>query len=111
MEQNWSTHTPPPMTWIEVVLAKKLDTLEDCLDRCMIGGNSIASNLIGILGPGFHARFKDASQAREELYAEYDEERAYEIYEQWLCWHALGQAKEAAEKALGRELRISPKSD
>jgi hypothetical protein len=86
---------------------EETSTLEDCLVECMIGGNSLASNLIGILGPGFHARFKDAYQAGEELHKTYPPDRAYEIYEQWLCWHALMKAQEAAEKILGRELKSS----
>lgn len=94
---------------------KDLSALEDCLVKCMIGGNSIASNLIGILGPNF-GKFKNASEASEYIFKQgggkdlsviSSDARAVEVYEQWLCWNSLRKAQDLAEKILGRELEAS----
>jgi hypothetical protein len=86
---------------------KELHTLEDCLLHCMIGGNSIASNIIGILGDP--CKFKDHIEASDALYKAFPPKRAYEIYEQWLCWKSIMEARDAAEKILGHELEHSSK--
>ena len=78
----------------------ELETLEDCLDRCMIGGNHIASNLVGFINP---TKYKTCEEAREGI-AERFPFTWIGIYEQWCCWHCLMQAREAAEKILGREI-------
>lgn len=101
-------HTPPPITWTEVDLAKKLAALEDCLARCMIGGNHIASNLIAMIGDP--SKYKTCEEARAKI-SEHFPHTWIGIYEQWCCWHSLMEARALAENALGRELQISPKSD
>jgi hypothetical protein len=42
-----------------------------------------------------------------DRYETYPPERAYEIYEQWLCWKAMREARALAENALGREIQSS----
>jgi hypothetical protein len=81
---------------------RELSTTEQCLVHCTIGGNGIASNLVDIIGDP--NQFKDAEQAKKVLHAMYPDARAKEIYEQWLCWHCIKEARDAAEKALGRPL-------
>jgi hypothetical protein len=78
----------------------ELKTLEDCLDRCMVGGNHIASNLRAFINPTI---YKTCEEAQKGI-AEHFPHTWIEIYEQWCCWHCLMEAREAAEKILGREI-------
>lgn len=81
---------------------KELNTLEDCLDHCMVGGNHIASNLIGLIGDP--CKYKTCEEAQKGI-AEHFPHTWIGIYEQWCCWHSIMEARHAAEKILGRRIR------
>ncbi len=77
--------------------------LQEALDKALIGGNHIASNLIGLLGagkefPDFHTSFDEARKilaSRPEHTVDWMNE-----YEQWCCWKSCMDARSMAEKAL-----------
>lgn len=65
------------------------------LDRCMIGGNHIASALIGAIGPGFPERFTSTDQALEELWGKRADTDDM-VYEVWQCWRSIMEARTLA---------------
>lgn len=63
------------------------------LDLCMVGGNHLASALIGKLGPDFHERYppgSDAGKARKEIGDQV-------LYDAWCCWSMIMIAREISE--------------
>ena len=72
-----------------------VDGMREALDLCLVGGNHIASVLIGRLGGGFAGALSpDASHefARSRI-------PDLDTYEIWCCWSAIMRAREMAEHA------------
>jgi len=84
-----------------VTTEEKLGVLCDAFDWCLIGGNSLASNLIGLLGAGFCFYTRDS--IKEACKRIYGEKGWIEVYEQWCCWKALMEARDKVENALGQD--------
>lgn len=63
------------------------------LELCMVGGNHLASALIGELGPDFSDRYPPGSDA-EKAYAEIGNQV---LYDAWCCWSMIMLAREINE--------------
>lgn len=75
-------------------LRERVAALTGALDRCMIGGNHIASALISALGPDFN-EIPSFDAALERLWgtrADTDDM----VYEAWMCWRAIMDARTLA---------------
>jgi hypothetical protein len=72
--------------------------LQLALDTALVGGNSIASALVGLIegGPTKYKTIEEASKITEGEYII----TGVEVYEQWLCWHSMVKARKLAENAL-----------
>ncbi|MCD9025767.1 hypothetical protein [Cohnella silvisoli] len=70
--------------------------LREALDKCLIGGNSLASVIIGWSLPAGYENWSYEATSKY-FYDKYDEEIAYEYYETWLCWKAIREAGEMVE--------------
>ena len=81
----------------------------EALDRIMIGGNHLASALIGILGP----KFPESGSTREQVEAAI---KSGDFRDLWVCWDVIMQEREtlahlrAAEAERGwRPIAEAPK--
>lgn len=78
--------------------AEEIKRLKGIIEKCLIGGNSLASILIGFdLPKGWHDwTYEEASK---NIYAHYplDQDIAYQRYEIWLCWKTLKEQGQALE--------------
>lgn len=78
----------------EIVRAlEEQDRLRAAVELCLIGGNHIASELIGALGPAFSAQYPPGTPhdvVREAI--------GYgNAYEMWCCWDAGMRARNSLE--------------
>jgi hypothetical protein len=74
------------------------ELLFQAIHKCFVGGNSIASNLVGLLSPNLPSDFHTCEEASEYL-SHTGKENWIEIYEQWCCWHEIMEARTMLEKA------------
>lgn len=84
---------------------QKIQALCKALDTALIGGNHLASNLIGILGASeknFPLKGTDHEKVRIVL-SERFPHTWIGIYEQWCAWNCCMQARDIAEEAMGRD--------
>lgn len=70
--------------------------LREALEKCFIGGNSLASVIINWMLPAGYEKWS-YENASGYFYEKYDEETAYEYYETWLCWKSLMDARTMVE--------------
>lgn len=72
--------------------------LREALERCLVGGNSLASVIIGWNLPGGYDQWTH-EQASHYFYNEclIPQQRAYEKYETWLCWKSIMEARDMVE--------------
>lgn len=83
--------------------AEKYTVLCKAFDHALIGGNHLASNLIGELGAGkeeFPVKGTPHEKVRQ-LFKERFGDRWINYYDQWCCWNALMQARDIVEETLG----------
>lgn len=87
-----------------VTVEEKLKVVCTAFDSVLTGGNSLASNLIGILGAG-EKNFPPYGTPYEEvqkLFAKRFPKTWINYYEQWVCWNACMEARDMVEKKLGK---------
>ena len=82
---------------------EKLHVLAQAFNWCLIGGNSLASNLIGILGGTLSQLTRETAWKgiEQRLNEQGLDMSVYSVYEQWLCWKSLMEARDQVEQALG----------
>lgn len=81
---------------------ERILALQKALDTALIGGNHLASNLIGILGAGIKY-FPPKGTPHEEVQKKLRKRFPHTwigIYEQWCAWNCCMEARDQAEKAL-----------
>lgn len=66
--------------------------LAKALDWCMVGGNSLASALIGALGGDMPSQFENSDQALEALWGKRADTDDM-LYEAWTCWKVMMEAR------------------
>ena len=86
------------------------EILTNSLQFVLIGGNSIASNLISILGPDFHKLTREGAFLKANKMFP-TPTRSIEIYEQFCCWEACMKARDYVEKHLGNEYLIEHQTE
>jgi len=68
-------------------LGLSADRLAWAVNHLMIGGNSISSALIGLLGPRDFTTWGDFEEAQREIIERLGD-KWYEAYEMWVMWFA-----------------------
>lgn len=74
--------------------ADEIDRLRVALELTMVGGNHLASVLVGNLGPGFALRYPPDTDHEMALRGIC----ATDNYEIWCCWSAIMRAREALQQ-------------
>lgn len=71
------------------------DAMAKALDRCMVGGNHLASSLISALGAGFTDEITSSDQALAVLWGKRADTDDM-LYDVWMCWRAIMDARTLA---------------
>lgn len=78
---------------VEWKAADEIERLRKAVDRMQIGGNHVASVLIGRLGAGFSKKWPHGTSHSVVLEAL----GAGDDYEMWCCWNASMSARDSLE--------------
>lgn len=82
------------MSDAEIILA-----LQKALETALIGGNHIASNLIGLIG--MPDKYSTTEEAMHDLATMPEHTVTWmNEYEQWCCWKSMMKARDQAVQAL-----------
>jgi hypothetical protein len=76
-------------------------------ELCLVGGNHLASALIGALGPGFSERFPQNADHREV----YTKIGGTLIYDIWCCWSLMGIARDIHEAISQGQIEEAQRAD
>ena len=86
---SWIVHLPPLLRSAK----SEIEALDAALYGCMVGGNHIASALIGRLGPSFNENYPPTANHHEVL----ERMGAGDTYEMWCCWAAIMRARDVRD--------------
>lgn len=92
---EWQRQAPRDQIEANARLIASAPELYEALKTCMVGGNHIASALIGRLGPSFSSDYPpdaDCLQVLEKVGSGVN-------YEMWCCWAAIMRVRAALAKA------------
>lgn len=74
---------------------KAIDVYRTQFNDVMVGGNHLASCLIGSLGGGFAAKFPPSMNSTDALHAIV----SISTYDVWCCWKSIMNARDEITKA------------